>query len=80
MLRYLSLLMIGAFCFLPFLSPSDADQIFAQGKKGKNDPKLKEPPATPAATLKVAKDFKVELLYSVPKDEQGSLVICVRGS
>lgn len=31
-------------------------------------------PATPAANLKVAKDFKVELLYSVPKDQQGSWV------
>jgi putative heme-binding domain-containing protein len=30
--------------------------------------------ATPAASLKVAKDFKVELLYSVPKESQGSWV------
>jgi putative heme-binding domain-containing protein len=35
---------------------------------------LKEPPATDPATMKVMKDFKVELLYSVPKDEQGSWV------
>ena len=34
--------------------------------------------ATPAETLKVAKGFKVELLYSVPKDRQGSWVnMCV---
>jgi putative heme-binding domain-containing protein len=33
-----------------------------------------EPQATPLARLKVAKGFKVELLYSVPKDEQGSWV------
>ncbi len=34
--------------------------------------------ATPVAALKVAKDFKVELLYSVPKDKEGSWVnLCV---
>jgi putative heme-binding domain-containing protein len=32
------------------------------------------PGATPAAALKVARDFKAELLYSVPKDRQGSWV------
>jgi putative heme-binding domain-containing protein len=30
--------------------------------------------ATPPASLKVAKDFKVELLYTVPKGQQGSWV------
>src|SRR5262249_52416271 len=40
--------------------------------------KLKEPTATSAESLKVAKGFQVELLYSVPKDEQGSWVsMCV---
>jgi putative heme-binding domain-containing protein len=40
--------------------------------------KMREPSATPAESLKVAKDFKVELIYSVPKDEQGSWVnMCV---
>ena len=29
---------------------------------------------TPAANLKVAKDFKADLLYNVPKDTQGSWV------
>ncbi len=34
--------------------------------------------ATPAGALKVAKDFKAELLYSVPKEVQGSWVnMCV---
>ena len=37
-------------------------------------PKGTEPPATDPATMKVAKDFKVELLYSVPKDTEGSWV------
>jgi putative heme-binding domain-containing protein len=39
---------------------------------------LREPTATPAESLKVAKGFKAELLYSVPKDVQGSWVnMCV---
>ena len=33
-----------------------------------------EPSATPISMLKVAEGFHVELLYSVPKDEQGSWV------
>jgi putative heme-binding domain-containing protein len=41
-------------------------------------PKPKLPSATPADSLKVLKDFKVELLYSVPKAVQGSWVnMCV---
>jgi putative heme-binding domain-containing protein len=40
----------------------------AQPRKGT------EPPATDPATMKVAKGFKVELLYSVPKNEHGSWV------
>lgn len=40
--------------------------------------KAPEPPATDPATMKVAKGFKVELLYSVPKDTMGSWVsMCV---
>src|SRR5713101_3865304 len=40
--------------------------------------KLREPPATPAERIKIVKDFKVELLYSVPKDKEGSWVnMCV---
>jgi putative heme-binding domain-containing protein len=37
-----------------------------------------DPPATDPATMKVAKGFRVELLFSVPKDEMGSWVsMCV---
>ncbi|HEY1377953.1 MAG TPA: hypothetical protein VGF55_14225, partial [Gemmataceae bacterium] len=40
--------------------------------------KLVEPPATPAESLKIAKGFKAELLYSVPKGVEGSWVnMCV---
>ena len=39
---------------------------------------VRDPSATAPESLKVAKDFKVELLYSVPKDAQGSWVsMCV---
>ena len=34
----------------------------------------REPQATPISRLKIAKGFKVDLLYSVPKDTQGSWV------
>ena len=41
-------------------------------------PKPRRPQSTPAASLKVLKGFKAELLYSVPKDTQGSWVnMCV---
>jgi putative heme-binding domain-containing protein len=41
-------------------------------------PKPRLPQATPAEAIKVLKDFKVELLYSVPKNQQGSWVnLCV---
>jgi putative heme-binding domain-containing protein len=36
--------------------------------------RLREPTATPPERIKIAKDFKVELLYSVPKERQGSWV------
>lgn len=40
--------------------------------------KVRIPTATPAEKLKVAKDFKAELLYSVPKEKEGSWVnLCV---
>jgi putative heme-binding domain-containing protein len=52
------------------LAPSPAH---AQRKTQPKGPAI-EPPATDPATMKVMKDFKVELLYSVPKDQQGSWV------
>jgi putative heme-binding domain-containing protein len=45
---------------------------------GKDGMPLTEPPATPVDQLKVAKGFRVELLYSVPRDVEGSWVnMCV---
>src|ERR1044071_9359592 len=41
---------------------------------------INENKATPVGRIKAAKDFKVELLYSVPGDTQGSWVnLCVDG-
>ena len=43
-------------------------------------PAMNENKATPLERIKVMKDFKVELLYSVPAAEQGSWVnLCVDG-
>ena len=52
-------------------------QVLAQfGKKGGGLAGTGK--ATPAERIKVAKDFKVELLYTVPRDTQGSWVnMCV---
>ncbi len=36
--------------------------------------KQRQPQATPLEAMNIAKDFRVELLYSVPKDQQGSWV------
>lgn len=53
--------------------------LFAFGQKlFKEKPVLSLNAATPADQLKVAKGFKAELLYSVPKETQGSWVnMCV---
>jgi putative heme-binding domain-containing protein len=62
-----------------------ADPQIRQSKQKKKDfnPNADQPaapkkgkaiPATDPATMKVMKDFKVELLYSVPKEQEGSWV------
>ncbi|MCI0703139.1 MAG: c-type cytochrome [Planctomycetia bacterium] len=68
--------LVAMFVLLPAaLLVFNPTAIPAQPKK---DKKLPEPPATDPATMKVAKGFKVELLFSVPKDEMGSWVsMCV---
>jgi putative heme-binding domain-containing protein len=56
--------------------PTDALKVLPREDLGK--PKENPPTATPAETLKVAKGFKAELIYTVPKDTQGSWVnMCV---
>jgi putative heme-binding domain-containing protein len=61
--------------------PAKDKQPSAKDKKDKKkEPPIvgKEPLATPAESLKIVKGFKVELLYSVPKDKEGSWVnMCV---
>ncbi|MFO0804816.1 MAG: c-type cytochrome [Gemmataceae bacterium] len=54
--------------------PADAAQFLKQPASAVQPPLAKDPPATDPAAMKVAKGFKVELLYSVPKNEQGSWV------
>jgi putative heme-binding domain-containing protein len=53
-----------------------AQKLFRDGPAEKAGEKT--PTATPAEALTVMKDFKAELLYSVPKDKRGSWVnMCV---
>src|SRR5206468_9379441 len=72
-----SRILIAAVCFMALLvglqfAPSDAQVGKGRGGKGK------KATATPIELIKVKKDFKVELLYSVPKETQGSWVnMCV---
>ena len=70
---------------VPAANPKGGDQGKAKGK-GKGKAKEEKPQdvvaapspmaseATPVAAIKIAKGFKVELLYSVPKDVEGSWV------
>ncbi len=61
---------LGIFC-LASGSAFGADKSAAIREVGENK-------ATPASRIKIAKDFQVELLYSVPGGEQGSWVnLCV---
>lgn len=64
--------LLAALCFVPSSDGQDK-------KKKAAPPKATKPSfATDPATLKVAKGFKVERLYSVPKAQEGSWVnLCV---
>ena len=63
----------------PFSAFTRLEPLNAQGTKaGGNAGKLKKPTATPIELIKAKKDYKVELLYSVPRQSQGSWVsLCV---
>lgn len=64
-----AIILFAAFGMLPWGS---GDALAQKGGKGK------QPSATPIELIKVKKDFKVELLYSVPRATQGSWVnLCV---
>ena len=60
------------------LSAADARPKAARTKAARkprvSGPAINENTATPVSRIKPAKDFKVELLYSVPAGEQGSWV------
>jgi putative heme-binding domain-containing protein len=72
-----------AFVLFPVLMAallvSSADSTGQQKKKGKEKTAAAKPQtATDPATMRVMKGFKVELLYTVPRDTQGSWVnLCV---
>jgi putative heme-binding domain-containing protein len=79
-LTALLLAVAAGFAFTHFVPAGAAPQRGKGKAKGQPVPVVPTRPqtATPAETLKVAKGFKTELLYSVPKDPQGSWVnMCV---
>src|SRR3954451_9354657 len=72
--RFLPLLSLLAALFL--VGPA-AGQI--RKGKNRNEPPAddgKAPQATPVSQIKVAKDFRVELLYSVPRDQGSWVSMC----
>ncbi|MEX0643587.1 MAG: hypothetical protein WD468_12860, partial [Pirellulales bacterium] len=72
-LRQLALLLL----LVPFLAlgPNRADAKKKDAKKNDAKPRSElAAAATPAEKIHVPEGFKVELLYSVPKDEEGSWV------
>ncbi len=80
MTRSRTALLLAAAAAGLLLSWPAAEPAAAQNQKKGRAKALPDKPqtATPADTLKVAKGFKAELLYSVPKDVQGSWVnMCV---
>ncbi len=59
----------GAVAQGPRTHPSSNDQVVSRNLTAT---------AAPARSLKIARDFQVELLYSVPKSKQGSWIsLCV---
>ncbi len=78
MTRSLCALLLAVAAGLTLLAPTPPADPAPQKRKGKAKARPTVPArpqsATPANTLKVAKGFQVELLYSVPKDVQGSWV------
>ncbi|MBI3875095.1 MAG: hypothetical protein HY300_03860, partial [Verrucomicrobia bacterium] len=66
-------------------TPKEQEQTKGKGRPGKQPRatsgiSTNENKATPVERIRVAKDFKVELLYSVPGDSLGSWVnLCVDG-
>src|SRR5947209_15046350 len=74
---HLVMLLLAAAGFAA-LAPVERPAAAAQKKAAQPKVAPKEPPATDPLTMKAAKGVKVELLYSVPKDVQGSWVnMCV---
>ncbi len=69
-----SLLLLAATASAAFLAPEPAPAAAQQKGKGKAKVEPRPQFATPPETLKVAKGFQVELLYSVPKPDEGSWV------
>jgi hypothetical protein len=83
-------LAIVCFCLFLVASVAAAQERKGKGRRRELPPDDGRPPqATPVDKIKAAKDFRVELLYSVPRsqgswvsmclDPQGRLIVCDQG-
>jgi putative heme-binding domain-containing protein len=79
----LSLLALQAIVASPKASDSTSEPFTGTGLNGSQNPQAKAQPAptgkaTPVERIKMAKDFKVELIHTVPRQTEGSWVnMCV---
>jgi putative heme-binding domain-containing protein len=68
------LTLLAGFIAITSLHAADAPDAKQKPKRPAAGLAIGENKATPVSRIKVAKDFKVELLYSVPGDTQGSWI------
>jgi putative heme-binding domain-containing protein len=66
--------MLALACAAPLASGQDTKKAGTAREAKKAAPAPPPPPATPIDKIKAPKGFKVELLYTVPRDSQGSWV------
>ncbi|HZJ16645.1 MAG TPA: c-type cytochrome [Chthoniobacteraceae bacterium] len=77
-LRFFSPVRLALACFLAFATAASAQTPEREPRANAADNSAGANSATPISRIKAAKDFKVELLYSVPASERGSWVnLCV---
>lgn len=69
-----SLALIGASSLVPAQDAAKPAAQDAPKKPEAKKPKLPPPPATPVDRIRAPKGFQVELLYTVPRESQGSWV------
>jgi putative heme-binding domain-containing protein len=70
------LVLLASLPFACLMLPFHIDRLAVNAQNAQA--KFKKPTATPVDLIRAKKDFKVELIYTVPRDKQGSWVsLCV---